>query len=248
MELPLKEPARRSLRAGRAIFVGASIALGVACSSASPPVGASPSSERVIVEGFGGAALDPRFAWVREAPAGWRLRDGALELDVLPGSLWCAANDAQNVLVFPLPSRDDDVLALEARLELAPTAPFEQVVLAVYENERTMVKVARELVDGKTVIVLGSETDDACRTIAAADTAGPATEVRLVLDRARVVASHRASADEAFHELGEATLGARDGAAIYASVHAYNGAATATPTRARIDGFRVVASRRGDGG
>ena len=47
--------------------------------------------------------LAPGWSWVREEPAAWRIRDGALEFRLLPGNLWGPANDARNVLVRSAP-------------------------------------------------------------------------------------------------------------------------------------------------
>ena len=72
--------------------------------------------------------LSPGWSWIREDPSAWRLRDGAVELRILPGNLWGGANNARNVLVRPAPDPGEGELVITVKIENAPTEQYEQVV------------------------------------------------------------------------------------------------------------------------
>ena len=202
--------------------------------------GAAASGERVYVDGFGKDHLAPAFTWIREVPEAWRLADGVLELRVLPGNLWCAGNDAKNVLVHPLPvPMGDGELDITADLESAPSGQYEQVNLAYYLDDANMVKIGREVVDGAVCVVMGREEKDACGTLAKPAVSVGSVGVRLRIVGRRVRGAYRREGSIDWVDVGETDLPVVAGGRAYVSVHAYNGVAGETRW-ARVRSLRVT--------
>ena len=184
--------------------------------------------------------LDPGWSWVRESPEAWRLRDGALELRILPGNLWGGANNARNVLVRPAPDPTHGPIEITVRFENAPTGQYEQVNLAWYYDDSHMVKLGREIVDGPVCVVMGREEKDQCRTIARPPVPGAWYRLRLTISGAEIRGAYWPEGATAWAEAGVCTLPAPPpGVAPKISLHAYNGFADQEHW-ARITELRVV--------
>jgi regulation of enolase protein 1 (concanavalin A-like superfamily) len=201
----------------------------------------APAGETLIFEEPFRDRLDPSWTWIREDPAAWRLRDGALELRVLPGNLWGGANDARNVLVRPAPDPGDDELVITVTIENAPTEQYEQVNLAWYYDDRHMVKLGREVVDGPVCVVMGREERDQCRTLAKPPVPGRGYQLRLVVRGLRIRGEYRAERAGDWTPAGECDLPAPPGGHPKISLHAYQGPAHREHW-ARLTDFRI--SRR----
>jgi hypothetical protein len=50
--------------------------------------------------------LDPDWVWVHEQSNAWKLVDGVLYMQTLPGTLWGDANNAHNFLLCPVESAE----------------------------------------------------------------------------------------------------------------------------------------------
>jgi regulation of enolase protein 1 (concanavalin A-like superfamily) len=124
--------------------------------------------------------LGEGWRWVREDPDGWRMTDHGLEIRVQPGNMWGGANDARNVLVRDVPDPEHQTVNVSVSLANRPTAQYEQVDLVWYYDDRHMVKIGQELVDGKLSVVMGREERDQCRTIAIHPIDGEVLEVRFI--------------------------------------------------------------------
>lgn len=228
--------ARRSWLVLVRVASASSVAVAFACSSSpsAPPssdaatpldAGEGGTEPRVVIAGLGQDRLDPGWRWLREAPGSWRFAGGTLSLRVLPGNLWCGANDVQNVLVHPLPPPSEGDLEIFATLESAPSQLYEQVNLAYYYDDDHMVKIARELVNGSMCVVMGREAGG-CETVARPPVAGSSYRVRLVVRGPVVQGAYRRDGEQEWTTLGETTLAAPPGGVPHVSIHAYNGVAT----------------------
>src|SRR5688572_15276205 len=82
-------------------------------------------AEPLVIEG----KLGEGWTWRRENPAGWRIRDGALEIRVEPGNMWGPANDARNVLVRRVPNPLGGEVRVSVTVSNKPTEQYEQVDL-----------------------------------------------------------------------------------------------------------------------
>jgi regulation of enolase protein 1 (concanavalin A-like superfamily) len=68
-------------------------------------------------------------------------------------------------LVRPAPETVPGELEITVTMENHPTQQYEQVNLSWYYDDRHMVKLGQELVDGKLCIVMGREEADRPRTV-----------------------------------------------------------------------------------
>jgi len=106
------------------------------------------------------------WSWIREDPQGWRLSENGLDVRVQPGNMWGPPNNARNVLVRAAPDPARQEVVVSVTLTNHPTEQYEQVDLVWYYDDRHMVKLGQELVDGKLSIVMGREENDRTRTLA----------------------------------------------------------------------------------
>jgi regulation of enolase protein 1 (concanavalin A-like superfamily) len=123
------------------------MALGVAISRA---------DELLFQDDFKGK-LGEEWSWLREHRDYWRASERGLEVRIEPGNMWGPANDARNVLLRPAPDARRDEIEVSVNVASAPTEQYEQVDLVWYFDDSHMVKIGRELVDGKLSVVMGWE-------------------------------------------------------------------------------------------
>ncbi len=183
--------------------------------------------------------LSPGWLWIREEPAGWRLREGALELRVLPGNLWGGANNARNVLVRPAPDPGEGELVITVKIESAPTEQYEQVNLAWYYDDRHMVKLGREIVDGPVCVVMGREENDQCQTVAVLPVSGAWYRLRLTVSGNRIRGAYQAEGQATWTEVGSCQLPTPPGGRAHLSLHGYHGPGDREHW-ARLSEFTVV--------
>ena len=184
--------------------------------------------------------LESGWSWVREAPDAWRVKDGALELRILPGNLWGGANNARNVLVRPAPDLAGGEIEITVRFENAPTEQYEQVNLAWYYDDSHMVKLGREIVDGPVCVVMGREEKDQCRTIARPPVLGGWYRLRLTVSGNQIRGAYWPEGAAAWTDAGACTLPTPPrGVQPKISLHAYNGPKDKEHW-ARVTEFRVV--------
>lgn len=95
--------------------------------------------------------LGPGWSWLREDPAAWRLRDGALEIRVQPGD----AHTVRNALVRPAPDRTQGRFAIEVTVTnlRKPVRQYEQAGITWYCGGKPVFKLVKELVDGQLMII-----------------------------------------------------------------------------------------------
>lgn len=153
-------------------------------------------------DGFDGK-LGEGWSWRRENPAGWRIRDGALEIRVEPGNMWGPQNDARNVLVRKLDGfSPNHEITVSVTVSNKPTEQYEQVDLVWYYDDSHMVKIGQEMVDGKLSVVMGREEKDRTRTIAIIPIDALQVDLRLVVTNKVVRGAFRPSRPNAWREAG----------------------------------------------
>src|SRR5881296_2174442 len=138
----------------------------------------------------------------------------ALEIRIEPGNMWGAANDAKNVLLRKVPSPEERPITASMLVSNRPTEQYEQVDLVWFYDERHMVKIGQELVDGKLSIVMGREENDRTRTIAIIPLPAAAVQLRMIARENRVRGQFRAVGSAAWRDAGECDLPARGPAKI----------------------------------
>ena len=116
-------------------------------------------SSIVFEDRFERDSLAAGWHWQRENRDAWRLRDGRLEIRVEPGR----GETVKNVLWRDAPDRAKGPHAFEVTVTnvTPPTTQWEQAGLILYRGGVPVVKLGKELVDGKLVIVPGEVPMDA---------------------------------------------------------------------------------------
>lgn len=197
------------------------------------------AGEEVVFQDDFREGLAPGWSWIREEPSAWRIREGALELRVLPGNLWGKANNAKNVLVRDAPSLDGGELEITVKFESQPTGQYEQVNLAWYYDDSHMVKLGREIVDGPVCVVMGREERDQTRTVARPPVPGAWYRLRLIVAGDQIRGQYWVEGAGDWTDAGVCELPTPAEGRPKLSLHAYNGFADREHW-ARITEFKVV--------
>jgi len=179
------------------------------------------------------------WSWVRENPAAWRVTEDGLEIRVEPGNLWGKANNARNVLVRSLPEGDDGALSIALTVTNAPTNQYEQVNLVWYYDDRHMVKIGLERVDGVNSLVMGREEADKTTTLAIIPVTSATLDLRITARGTRLQGEFREAPEQDWRPAGACVLPAKGPAK--ASIQAYQGPPDAERW-AKITGFRIERS------
>jgi len=179
------------------------------------------------------------WSWVREHPEAWRMTKEGLEIRVEPGNLWGKANTARNVLVRSLPEEDDGALSIALTVTNAPTNQYEQVNLVWYYDDRHMVKIGLERVDGVNSLVMGREEADKTTTLAIIPVKSATLDLRLTVRGSRLQGEYREAPAQEWRPAGACKLPVNG--APKASIQAYQGPPDAEHW-ARITGFRLERS------
>jgi hypothetical protein len=116
-------------------------------------VAPSRAQENVVFEDSFQDQLANGWSWLREQGARWCVRDGALEIRVMPG----LAETVENALVRTAPNREDGTFAIEVTVTniAQPTEQYEQAGLTWYQNDKPVFKLVKESVDGELMIIPG---------------------------------------------------------------------------------------------
>lgn len=196
------------------------------------------SDELVFKDEFRGR-LGNGWTWIREEPSAWRVREGALELRILPGNLWGGANNSRNVLVREAPPLEGGELEITVKFENQPTGQYEQVNLAWYYDDSHMVKLGREIVDGPVCVVMGREERDQCRTIARPPVSGGWYRLRLIVSGNQIRGQYWPEGANQWADAGSCDLPVPANGKPKISLHSYNGFSDREHW-ARITEFKVV--------
>jgi len=153
----------------------------------------------------------PPWEWVRHQPAGVRVKDGALELKALSGTLWGKPNNAPNQLVRPSPLPAGEPLVVQVTVNFAPEAQAEQAGLMLYFDDANYVKVVREWLGGKRFLVMGVEKNEDGKAIAKVEEPSDTVTLRMTCRGEQVVADYRTGDGAAWKEIGKCELPATSG-------------------------------------
>jgi regulation of enolase protein 1 (concanavalin A-like superfamily) len=195
------------------------------------------ADELLFQDDFKGG-LAEGWSWVREHREYWRVTERGLEVRLEPGNMWGPANDAKNVLVRPAPDAAKDEIEISLNVENRPTEQYEQVDLVWYFDDSHMVKLGRELVDGKLSIVMGREENDRTRTIAIIPLESASVRLRLRVRGNEVRGQFRAPDASEWGDAGRCELPAPANAQARISLQFYQGPASVAHW-ARLTEFRI---------
>jgi regulation of enolase protein 1 (concanavalin A-like superfamily) len=199
--------------------------------------GSCAGGEIVFQDDFNGKLADG-WSWVREHREAWRATARGLEVRIEPGNMWGPANDAKNVLVRPAPEPGDGELEVSVTVETHPTNQYEQADLVWYYDDSNMVKLGRELVDGKLSIVMGREQGDKTRTLALIPIQAEFVRLKLLVKGNQIRGQYLLAGTEEWRDASHCDLPAPPGANPKLSLQFYQGPADSAHW-ARVTEFRV---------
>lgn len=148
-------------------------------------------------------ALGKGWAWIREAPGGWKIRNGALEIRSGVGTM----DRATNLLVRDVPVEANQTIVMQVTVQNAPTEQYEQCGIVWYYNDRTYVKLVKEMVDGKSWIVMGCSLPPGGRL--AGKVPFPkenVAQLRLAVRAGQIIGSQRQAGEATWHKVGKCAL------------------------------------------
>jgi regulation of enolase protein 1 (concanavalin A-like superfamily) len=142
------------------------------------------------------------------------------------------------VLARPAPELGPNGIEITVTVENRPTEQYEQVNLAWYYNDRHMVKLGQELVDGKLCIVMGREENDRTRTIKILPLDAFKVQLRIMVKGNSLRGQFRPAGSDSWQDVGECDLPAPENGKPKISLQFYQGPADAEHW-ARVSEFRV---------
>jgi hypothetical protein len=179
---------------------------------------------RVVFEDKFDTKLGDGWAWLRENPKAWRIKDGGLEICVEPG----VANNVKNALLRPVPDRSKASFVIEVTVTFtAPaTNQYEQAGITWYQKGRPVCKLVHEHIDGKDYMIPGK---------------WPAPEktvrLRLLVTKDKYTAQFQVDAKGEFKTVASGNLAPSDEEQV--SIQCYNGPMDAEHW-IRFDDFRLA--------
>jgi hypothetical protein len=188
------------------------------------PIIKSKSDRQAVLfeERFEGKLADG-WSWLRENSSAWRLREGALEIQVEPGG----APTVKNALVRRAPDRSGGKFAIDVTVTntTKPTQQYEQAGITWYNDGKPVFKLVKELVDGKLIIIPGRKP-----------MSSETVQLRLIVTGGDFIAQFRPNAEGEFQTAETGTLPAPANDQV--SIQCYNGPADAEHW-IRFDDFRI---------
>lgn len=182
------------------------------------------AEDRVVFEDRFDGKLAEGWSWLRENPAAWRIRDGALEIRVEPG----VAHNVKNALVREAPDRSKGTCAIEVTVTntTKPTQQYEQAGITWYHDGKPAMKLVKELVNGERLIVPGFKPMTS-KTV----------QLRLIVTAEGWTAQYRADGKGEFQTAAAGKLPAPGKDQV--SIQCYNGPPEGEHSM-RFDDFRIL--------
>lgn len=109
---------------------------------------------RIVFDSLQAVPAAP-WTWVRENPAAHKSSEAGLQIMIEPGGLMGDGKDAKNILVAPLPPTAKKISVL---VDSQHQSQFEQAGLILYTGDDDYVKIIKEQVDGKQIVVMVAES------------------------------------------------------------------------------------------
>jgi hypothetical protein len=183
----------------------------------------TPDDKVVFHDQFEGQ-LAEGWKWINENSAHWCVRDGKLEIRVVPG----LAKTVKNALVRAAPDRSAGTFAIEVDVTnlSEPTQQYEQAGLTLYQDGKPRFKFVKELVDGQLMMIPGRKK-----------IASQTVQLRLIVTADSYTAQYREDGKGDFQTAASGELRPAEKEQI--SIQCYNGP-TDKEHWIRYDNFRIV--------
>jgi hypothetical protein len=179
---------------------------------------------KVVFEDKFEGKLAEGWRWLREDPATWRLREGALEIRVEPG----VAHNVKNALVRVAPDRREGKFAIEVIVanHTRPTQQWEQAGITWYSDGKPVFKLVKERIDGDLYIIPGK-----------VPMKSKSVQLRLIVTEKEWTAQFRPDGKGEFQTAAKGALPAPGKDEV--SIQCYNGPPNAEHW-IRFDDFRIL--------
>jgi regulation of enolase protein 1 (concanavalin A-like superfamily) len=195
------------------------------------------AQEVVFEDGFIGRLRDG-WKWIREDSKAWRATSQGLEVRIQAGNLWGSGNDAKNVLVRPAPDISRDELIVSVTVTNKPSNQYEQAGLAWYYDDRHMVKLVKEQVDGRLLVVMGREEADRPASVGMQPLEGDTVRLRFRVFGNRITGQFCPDGSTTWTDVGTCQVPAPADGRAQLSLQCYNGPIS-TEHWVRFSDFRV---------
>lgn len=192
---------------------------------------------KVLFEDKFSNRLDAGWRWIRERPEAWRIADGALIIDTLPGSYWQMQDSSKNTLLRPAPASAKDGFVVEVLLDNQPTKQYEHAGIILYFDGLNHVALNKEFLGKQSLLIVASQNGKPAL--------GPEKEyrerevwLRLIVRGTKATGQFRATEKEPWQTLGELAIPSSTKELL---VGIHSGYGLEKPERhARIRNFRIL--------
>jgi regulation of enolase protein 1 (concanavalin A-like superfamily) len=141
------------------------------------------------------------------------------------------------VLVRPVPDAGKGTIEVSVSVSNRPSGQYEQIDLVWYYDDRHMVKIGQEQVDGVLSLVMGREEADKTRTIAIIPIDALSLDVRFIVTGDQIRGQFRPAGENTWKDAGQCTLPANGPSK--ASLQVYQGP-PGIERWARFNRFRLI--------
>ena len=160
---------------------------------------------KVLFEESFAGKLNPDWIWVHEQSEAWKVADGVLSMQTLPGTLWGEANNAYNFLLRSIEEMPNGLIS-RATVTSHPRLMGEQAGLIWYLDDDNYIKLVKESLEGMQWIVLAREQDGQPELINKTRISVESAELQLVLLDGIVHGQFRPSSKDDWQTVGECPL------------------------------------------
>ncbi len=169
------------------------------------PVSAADPPKVLFEENFAGQ-FGPGWQWLRERPEHWRIADGSLIIDTLPGSYWQKQNNGQNTLLRKAPASLQDGFIIEVHLDNAPKGQWEHAGILCYFDGETFVAFNKEFTGKQCIFVFHQQDGKPIQGPAETDYQESGVWLRLTLRGTKATAQYRTSENLPWQPIGECPI------------------------------------------
>ena len=175
------------------------------------PAPAADAPTVLFEDNFSGK-LGEGWQWIRERPEHWRIADGSLVIDTLPGSYWMKENSGQNTLLRHLPASASlkDGFVLEVYMENTPKGQWEHAGLLCYYDPFTFVAFNKEFTGKSCIFVFHQQDGKPIHGPTETDYKESGVWLRLTLRGIKATAQYRPSENEPWKPIGECGIPTSD--------------------------------------
>lgn len=163
--------------------------------------------EKLLFEENFGNDLGKGWSWVRESPKNWKIDKEKKELLIhaMPGVSLFNSRSLTNVLLREPPTAKDAALAFEAHVHHRPMNGFETSGLIWYFDDDNFVTLVKELLGGKTVLILGRKNagKNEVEMNKSVTYDKDEADLRLVVSGSKVEGQYRAVSSDKWRSVGQ---------------------------------------------